>query len=558
VTLLNTANAVRVGSSLASKVYAGSTQVWPPAGFVDISANLGYQEPSVYTSPAWLNVPGWGQNYEATINAARVGANTWGVGVRFAPVPNPNQSYTVTVRYKAADWKRRIFHTMPMNAIVFGYAWFEHVDGLLIEPDVPVGNPATITYRWDVALQAVVVDSYTGPVLIRDYGPGDEATHLIPLYFSPEAKATTNFALAKASHQKALTAVPLAHRQMMARQGTIICCPEQGQPLQNIFDRHIFDGAYGSGASGIATGGPLYNYVYANLTGVYDSTGGTLEARTMLHELGHVVSNAWQYDAGVPYGRAPYVAAPGASTTYYWPNTSIVQYVVVELGEIYSDDGTLIYGTVRVDNYDSNGNFVNSDYYGGSTGRQGKLEMEQDIYHLWLSVKSNVTYFRSEVDEFVAECFAIYYGSLMSGVNPNILADMKASVGGAAVYDKFVDYMKSAGVIAGAPSDSTPPGPVTNLTAGTVWNATEKKVTLAWTSPVASDLSSFIIRRTTGATPAATANDGVLVASHGPLSSTARDYGVVPNTTYTYAVWARDFSGNYSTRATVTITTPGA
>jgi hypothetical protein len=81
-------------------------------------------------------------------------------------------------------------------------------------------------------------------------------------------------------------------------------------------------------------------------------------------------------------------------------------------------------------------------------------------------------------------------------------------------------------------------------------------VRLTWTKPVASDLSSYIVRRATGATAPATINDGTLIASYGPTAEFCEDSTVIPGTTYSYAIWARDYSGNWSTRSTVTVAVP--
>jgi hypothetical protein len=563
MTLLNAANGLALGGAQASRAYLGSAQVWAAgagAAFTDITGQIvnptggGYQ-------PAKVAIPAWGGNYAVTVSVASTPYSAFGLGVSFPTPANPNIAHTVTVRYALVDRACRVYHQMLDQAV--GRARFEHADGLTIEPLGQAGTTTTITYRWSVALQSVVVDSYSGPVLTRDHGHADATAHLVPLYFTPELKAEPNFAQVKASHLRVLGALPLAHREFYKRQNTIISIPTPQDPLACIFNRGIFDGAFGSGISGLATGGNGFAYVYADPTSVYDSTGTTVESRVMIHELGHVIGNFWQKDQGLPYGRIPYVPAPGQETVTYWPGTSQPRQVETTLPGGYSEDGTQWapnVGALRF--FDVNGNQTGATTYGFYQTRDGKIENEQDIWHLWkLNYNQNV-YYRSEPDEFVAENFAIYYAQFVPGVSQLALDTIVTNVGGWAVHNKFVDYCKSIGLIEGAPSDSTPPGPVTSLTATANYGNYYQTgyvlpwVTLNWTKPTASDLSSYTVRRATGTTAPATRSDGNLIASYGPAHQFAVDSEVVAGTTYSYAIWARDYSGNYSTRQTVTVTVP--
>ena len=140
--------------------------------------------------------------------------------------------------------------------------------------------------------------------------------------------------------------------------------------------------------------------------------------------------------------------------------------------------------------------------------------------------------------------------TLNPAVDQADLDEYEATVGNWTVWGYFVDYMKSIGAFPGAPSNSTAPGPVTSLTGSVSGN----NVTLSWANPADADFASLRVRRAAGAAAPATIADGTKVdVAHAATSLTDRDLS--PSTTYSYAIWARDYAGNYSTRATVTVTT---
>ncbi|HEY3766478.1 MAG TPA: hypothetical protein VGL44_15060, partial [Gaiellales bacterium] len=91
------------------------------------------------------------------------------------------------------------------------------------------------------------------------------------------------------------------------------------------------------------------------------------------------------------------------------------------------------------------------------------------------------------------------------------------------------------------PADTTPPGPVGHLKTNT---KVPGQITLQWTNPGASDLSRVIVRRGWGVCPASP-SDG------SPVGGTAVrthqvDTGAADGTSYCYAVFAVDASGNHS------------
>lgn len=101
--------------------------------------------------------------------------------------------------------------------------------------------------------------------------------------------------------------------------------------------------------------------------------------------------------------------------------------------------------------------------------------------------------------------------------------------------------------------DYTAPDPVTALTAWPSYT----QVVLTWTLPASADLASVIVRRADGATPPATASDGVQVYSGAPRT-TVTDTSLPENSTYSYSVFAADAIPNVSAPVSVTTLTLGA
>ncbi len=104
------------------------------------------------------------------------------------------------------------------------------------------------------------------------------------------------------------------------------------------------------------------------------------------------------------------------------------------------------------------------------------------------------------------------------------------------------------------PPDTTPPGPVTALSA----TPGETSVELSWTNPADSDLAGVMIRRATGATPPAIPTAGTEVTDTTGSTATFTDTGLTAGTTYSYALFAHDAVPNYATGAVTTTTTQTA
>ena len=107
------------------------------------------------------------------------------------------------------------------------------------------------------------------------------------------------------------------------------------------------------------------------------------------------------------------------------------------------------------------------------------------------------------------------------------------------------------GVLAGPSADTTPPDPVTALTASAT---SSSSVHLGWTLPADPTASGVVVVRTVGATPASSPYDGTTVAD--VLASSFDDSGLAPGTTYTYAVATHDVVPNFSFPLIATVTTP--
>ncbi len=100
-------------------------------------------------------------------------------------------------------------------------------------------------------------------------------------------------------------------------------------------------------------------------------------------------------------------------------------------------------------------------------------------------------------------------------------------------------------------TDVTAPGPVASLT---VTSRATDSLSLSWTNPGDGDLAEVIVRRAQGPTPPATATAGTNVTLSSPTAASVTDTGLAEETTYSYAVFTRDTTGNTNTSPT-TLTT---
>jgi hypothetical protein len=342
--------------------------------------------------PGSVVVPGWGgATYTLTVSNTWLDAGTPGIGIRFVKPPNPSNPNVVFVQYTVADRNRRIFHTRQVDDQDYQYARFGLVNGLLIEPAGTVGSTTTVAYYWDPSTQRVVVDSYTGSVTTRDYGPDNAATHKIPLYFSPELRAAADGASIMAAHETAMDAIPSATRTLLAAQHVVADvtnddsqdCLFEGATWRAVFDPTATSGIYGYSLCTAAS----VSSIDVDCIGISIARDGVLVGWVMLHELGHAMDMAYLRSAGHPQG---------------------------------------------IDN--------------GSGVLTGYIHDETTVINLFATVydPASPRTFRKAVNEWTAECISVYWLSLIPGISSTVVSDAKNAVGLSA-YNSFVTYMQSIG-----------------------------------------------------------------------------------------------------------------
>lgn len=499
-----------------------------------------------YTA-ATLPIPAWDASYTVTVSSTTLSTTTPAVLVVLFPTPStPLVDHEMAVAYTigaSRTWK--IVHPLP------GYsssADFLPTGGVYFEPGGAPGDYTLVTYRWSAAEQAVVVESATGDVLTLDHSPDNVATAGFPVLFTPETQALGSFSTIEAKHLRAVAAIPSATRTLFADVNVVGEVFTAQEFYETLGFRVHSNPSLGTGAKGLTTDG---RGVVASYEEEWD-----IEGSVFIHELGHAMSVNYLTEAGHPSGIEPYMPASGPGVIY-WPGTSNVRY---DFTSVYGHTGTGYRISSYVTEYNSSGGFVQEFEYHSTTAHDPWVEAEADVVTLFRIVENAGSYYVSQADEFTAQSFARYWAGL-NGSNSGAALDlMDSTLGSETVHAHFVDYIKSIGAAPGSPSDSTPPGPVAGLTgvAG-LWEGTGlvtvPKVTLSWTNPAASDLASIRVRRAVGSTPPTSVTSGERVVVGGPWV-TVVDPNVSAGTTYSYAVFARDFAGNTSTAATVTVAVP--
>lgn len=114
-------------------------------------------------------------------------------------------------------------------------------------------------------------------------------------------------------------------------------------------------------------------------------------------------------------------------------------------------------------------------------------------------------------------------------------------------------YAAAATVTGTTPADSTPPGPVTGLTATAQGPSS---VLLSWTDPSDADFAAVKICRATS--PGAPNPGCTAVRALAKPAASFTDTGLSPSTHYYYAAYAADAVPNYSTVALADVSTPAA
>ncbi len=96
------------------------------------------------------------------------------------------------------------------------------------------------------------------------------------------------------------------------------------------------------------------------------------------------------------------------------------------------------------------------------------------------------------------------------------------------------------------------PPPVTSLRASEI---TPTTITLSWTNPSDPDLAEVIVRRADGDDAPLSPTAGSAVALPSLTATSVTDLGLTPATTYSYAVFTRNTSGNIALGYEAMITT---
>jgi hypothetical protein len=534
-------------ASATSSTTATMTATASVASPTDITAQL-VNGSGTYTA-ATLPLPAWDDSYAVTISNTTLATTTPAVVVVLFPTPaTPNAAHEMTVTYTiGASRTWRVVHPLPGHAASADYL---PTDGVHVEAGGAPSDSTTITYAWDPATQSVSVSSYTGDATVLDHGPGDAATYGVPLYYSPEVRALGTFATIAAKHDRALLAIPSTTRDLLASVNTVTEIVDGQEFYESLGWRVYSDPAKTSGISGL-TNSP-------SSVSTWEASYG-VEGQVMLHETGHVLSTEFFAVEGYPLGIDPAMPESGLTSYLYWTPGGNVRYRYVTE---YEFTGGVVRSRAHIWEYQADGVTLVQEFdYWANLTYQPFIENEAEVGTLFTEVDGTVGYYTSQVDEFTAQSIMLYWAGLNGSNASGDLDAAQSSINVDASDARFVDYMKSIGAFPGTPSDSTAPGPVTSLTASAgTWVhpselTTNPLVELAWTNPAASDLATIRVRRATGSTAPATVNDGTRIVVGGPWEHIT-DYEVATGTTYSYAVFARDFAGNTSTVATVTVAVP--
>ena len=141
---------------------------------------------------------------------------------------------------------------------------------------------------------------------------------------------------------------------------------------------------------------------------------------------------------------------------------------------------------------------------------------------------------------------------------PNLVVVKVGADGKIALTNNSAGTVQLVGDVAGyylaTDLDSTPPGPVTGLTA----TPASTSVSLSWTNPTDADFAGVMIRRAQGMTAPASPTAGTLVVDTAKSATGFTNVGLAAGTTYSFALFAHDPVPNFAAGVdkTVTTTTP--
>jgi hypothetical protein len=432
---LSAAAAVGVVSSLAASVAVArpfavslaTTSTITPALSVasptDISSLL-TSTPGTY-GMGTLIVPGHDTSYKVTVSHATIDGYdastrpTPGILVQLPAPSTPNAAHSLTITYVISGSNRTVVHDIRSN-------W--KTTGQVVEVSPTAGSSATLNYTWDTSIHGWYVSSYVGSTAIRQHGP-DVAASSMPLYFSPEVRALGTFSAIEAAAVNAMSGVPLSLTSYMGAAGQCVDIVHLDL-LESLGARDVLDPSWSSSASG-----RFYNPV-AIAQKWTQATNGTLDGRTMLHEIGHTWDRYALGSVGATWGIDPYSGTPDAydtletfyeggalQTRYIYTPTTVTYYV-------YDTDGV-------------------TELFSGITDRQqyALFSNEQTIRDLYDSVPDHSgNYYRSNTSEWAAQCFMLIWADHVSGYDVFGRDLLIADIGGPTVLADFKAHAVSIGV----------------------------------------------------------------------------------------------------------------
>jgi len=376
-----------------------------------------------------ITIPGYDQAYKVTVSDATIPGYNAGTGptpgiVVYMPAPTtPNAAHWMTIRWVVSGVSRRVAHNLTAN-------W--HITGQVVEPEESTSTDCILTYTWDTTAHGWYVSSYTGDVQVREHGP-DESPNALPLFFSPEARASGSWSTIQAAQVNALEGLPPDVVDYLSGVGVVadvvVDLGSAGYMEQSIRARTMFDPAWDSGINGI-WGHPT---VTARSWTVTDDA---VDGKILLHEIGHAWDDYSLSAAGTPWGVDR--DSPHSTQDY----ETIVVGDPLAAHEVYEYTPT----TVTYTAYDTDGVTV---VFGITAARTASsFRSENPIVDLYATVPDKPgSYYRSTIGEWTAQCFMLIWADHVTGYDSTERDALVSEIGGSSILADFNDYAVSIGVL---------------------------------------------------------------------------------------------------------------
>lgn len=375
-------------------------------------------------APGSLAVPGYDQAYTVTARNAALGVHTPGIGITLPTPSTPNAAHSLTIIFKPEDRTRRFYHFAFVSTFGFG-------DGVVVEPSSTIDDVTTLGYTWDATEHAWSVSSYSAGALVRDHSPSNVATYGMGLIMSPELRADGSFSTIADGLDRAMLAIPADTRAALGSLGCVADVVRVNQLFEAVSWRGTFDPSADSGISGRQTG----RFAAAGAT-----AGSTIEGRTMLHEIGHLMDTYWLTADGHPGGINPQSEPDDPFIeTYYWdglgPPLAARLFYTEEDGDLY-----------RYEEYDESGELISTTDY-MTFGTPGLLSSESEIVAIYTPYEDSGNYYRATITEWFAQACMLFWcqftEDFMGASERSSL--IGSDIGGTTPYNAFVSYMQGIG-----------------------------------------------------------------------------------------------------------------